>query len=64
MEKELLNRSANGQQWLTDRAKLDPYSIHFVPRVIIIDRNFIVTALNGPSPADPDASVVIDRLIK
>ncbi|HVZ25642.1 MAG TPA: TlpA disulfide reductase family protein, partial [Sediminibacterium sp.] len=56
----LLQRNADGLQWVIDRNSLQAYHIIGVPRILLIDRNFHVADMNGPLPSSKRA--VMDRL--
>lgn len=53
-----------GHQFLASKGVLKEYNVIYVPRVIIIDKNFVVAAMNGPSPSSSDTEIFLNSLLK
>jgi thiol-disulfide isomerase/thioredoxin len=60
----LQKRKPNGLQLISSRGALKDYNVLGIPRTIIIDRNFVVAAMNGPLPSSLDeTTVLLDNLL-
>jgi thiol-disulfide isomerase/thioredoxin len=59
----LLKRNLTGYQFITNRARLKEYNVISVPRVIIIDKDFTVAAMNGPSPSSQGIADYLNSLL-
>lgn len=46
-------RSNLGINWIIDRSLLNRYSVVEIPRTIVINKDFKIAALYGPSPSNP-----------
>jgi thiol-disulfide isomerase/thioredoxin len=60
----LESQNATGNQWIIDRLKLGDYSVLYVPRTIIIDRNFKVFDMYGPRPSSKKTEELIETLLQ
>ena len=60
----VMNRKVGGYQWLINRNKLDAYNIVGIPRILLIDRNFIMVDMNAPAPSSKKLPAIIDELLK
>lgn len=59
----LLKRNLTGYQFIINRAGLREYNVISVPRVIIIDKDFTVAAMYGPSPSSQSISDFLNSLL-
>ena len=44
--------------------QLDPYNIVTIPRTIVIDKDFKVLSLNGPTPSNPTITKYLDGILE
>ncbi|MEI7734876.1 MAG: TlpA disulfide reductase family protein [Ferruginibacter sp.] len=58
------NKSMSGKLGIIDRNKLNDYKITGVPRIIVIDKNFTIAAMNGSLPSAKSTTVLLDKLLK
>ena len=63
-KKDLIERNETGNNWVIDILKLSDYSVVSVPRTIIIDKDFKVFDMNGPSPSSKKTVDLIEGLLK
>jgi hypothetical protein len=60
----LQKRKPNGLQLISSRGALKDYNVLGIPRTIIIDRNFVVAAMNGPLPSSlNETTILLDKLL-
>lgn len=58
------NKSMSGNLGIIDRNKLNDYKITGVPRIIVIDKNFTIAAMNGSLPSSKSTAALLDQLLK
>ncbi len=63
-KKDLLARNETGNQWVINALEMSNYSVASVPRTIIIDKDFKVFDMNGPSPSSKKTVDLIEGLLK
>jgi thiol-disulfide isomerase/thioredoxin len=63
-QKCLAQRKPHGLQLLTDLTQIKPYKITGIPRAIIIDKDFKVLMMDGPTPSSPGLSSFLDAILK
>lgn len=59
----LMQRNADGYQWLINRAKLQAYNIVGIPRSLLIDQNFKMVNMAAPLPSTTTVVKEIDMLL-
>jgi thiol-disulfide isomerase/thioredoxin len=57
-------KNATGHQWVIDRLKLKDYAVTYVPRTIIIDKNFTVVDLYAPNPSSSKTQQLLNKLLE
>lgn len=62
-KKKLALIKSGGIQWIIDRSKLSPYAVTGYPRIIIIDKNFKVSAMHGTLPSSPATEPYLNELL-
>jgi thiol-disulfide isomerase/thioredoxin len=60
----ITNKSMSGTLGIIDRNKLNDYKITGVPRIIVIDKNFTIAAMNGSLPSSKNTMALLDGLLK
>lgn len=60
----ITNKSMSGILGIIDRNKLNDYKITGVPRIIVIDKNFKIAAMNGSLPSSKNTTALLDELLK
>jgi thiol-disulfide isomerase/thioredoxin len=63
-QKCLVQRKPHGLQLLTDLSQIRPYNITGIPRTIIIDKDFKVLKMDGPTPSSIGLSNYLDAILK
>ena len=63
-KKSLIKRKLTGLQLITSRGDLKEYNPIVIPRTIIIDKSFIISAMNGPLPSSENTTNLLDSLLK
>ena len=61
--KKLEQASSLDNQYIIDRANLEPYSIIEIPRVLIINSEFKIESMNGDLPSSKNTISVLDKLL-
>ena len=62
-KKSLINRKTSGIQGIIDRSKLSDYKVSYVPRVIVINKKFVIVSMRGLLPSDKKTSNMLDQLL-
>jgi len=60
----IITKSMSGTLGIIDRNKLNDYKITGVPRIIVIDKNFKIAAMNGTLPSSKSTTTLLDGLLK
>jgi thiol-disulfide isomerase/thioredoxin len=60
----ITNKSMSGTLGIIDRNKLNDYKITGVPRIIVIDKNFTIAAMNGSLPSSKNTTALLNKLLK
>jgi thiol-disulfide isomerase/thioredoxin len=63
-EKHLDKRQPKTAQVLVNSKELDDYSVSFIPRTIIIDKEFKVVDMHAKAPSDPATKSYLMELVK
>lgn len=59
----IAKRKATGEQWLINRYKMKDYNIFFIPRAILINKNFKVAEMKAELPGSKNVETQINSLL-
>lgn len=63
-KKDIQKRNQQGIQLFADRNQMLPYKIYSIPRTIIVDKDFKVLMMNGPTPSNPGLKAYLNALLE
>lgn len=60
----LNKKHLTGFQYIVDLSELAPYHVSEIPRTILIDKNFKISAMRGPMPSNREAMNIIQKMLR